>query len=457
MPDWRNRIIRGDVFAGLAEIPDGVVQAVVTSPPYWKLRSYLPEDHPDKHLELGNEDTPQEYVEHMVAVFREVRRVLRDDGTVWVNVGDSFAGGGRNAGNALERTTAKQRSNIHSMTASRSPIPPGLKPKDLCGIPWRLALALQADGWYLRSDVIWHKLSPMPGSVSGWRWERCRVKVKGKWGPDNPHPSTGRDGGRAQFGEHSGYKVKHEAVWRDCPGCSKCTPHGGYVLRKGSWRCTSAHEYLFMLAKSECYYGDRDAVAEPLKCPDAADGTRTFGGVNKHGANAKHGDRTTGGVYNSEPSGANKRDVWTLSNQPRSEAHFAAFPDSLVEPCILSSTSAKGCCPKCGMPWARVVDSERKPTRPGEKPKQDLTGLANRDPERHCTETRTIGWRPCCNCNAGDPVPSVVLDPFMGRGTVAIVAKRLGRDFVGVELNPDYAAMAEENLRAACPLLMEAQ
>ncbi len=453
--DWRNRITNADVIDGLRQIPDGVVQVCVTSPPYWGLRSYLPADHPDKALEIGSEATAPEYVEKMVGVFGEVRRVMRDDGVLWLNIGDSYCQDSKWGGWSGNKNEAKQ-GYARPMARRRT----GLKDKDLYGIPWTLALALRDDGWYLRSDVIWAKKSPMPESLSGWRWERCRVKVRGTGDKRDRLKGSGDD--RPHITNHSG-NVWETATWQACPGCPKCEKHNGYILRKGSWRCTSSHEHLFMLAKSACYFGDREAVAEA---------NATAGRRHEGRSGGRDGYPTKRGFDHRElnPSGRNKRDVWTLSNQPRPDLHFAAFPDSLVEPCILSSTSAKGACPECGMPWARVIGSSVTKVRPPEggaqaaaaRQHQVQTGGNNvganslRDGFREM-ETTTKGWWASCDCNAGDPVPCVVLDPFMGRGTVAIVAKRLGRDFTGCELNPAYAQMIESNLKAECPLLMEAQ
>ena len=216
-------------------LADNSVHMCVTSPPYWSLRDY------GVDAQLGLEPTPEEYVQNMVAVFREVRRVMRPDGTLWLNLGDSYAA---NRGYQVPDGKWDDVGNNHGMS-----VPSGLKPKDLVGIPWRVAFALQADGWWLRSDIIWSKPNPMPESVT-----------------DRP---------------------------------------------------TKAHEYLFLLSPSQRYYYDADAVREALRLPDAADGTRIFGGNNKHGANYKHA-RTTGRKYDTAPSGRNRRTVWHISTKPYS-------------------------------------------------------------------------------------------------------------------------------------------
>ena len=306
--DWLT-IHQGDNRAVLPTLEAGSVHTVVTSPPYWGLRDY---GHGDQ---LGLEPTPDEYVANMVAVFREVRRVLRDDGTLWLNLGDSYAGAGMTVGTSSKEGTAKRSAR---MFRSRTPghAPDGLKPKDLVGIPWRVAFALQADGWYLRSDIIWSKPNPMPESVT-----------------DRP---------------------------------------------------TKSHEYLFLLAKSERYFFDADAVRE-----DSA-GRELFG--NTGGKVIVNGDRNDGGRQDMTPTThRNIRSVWTIATQPYPGAHFATFPPKLVEPCIL----------------------------------------------------------------AGSPSGGVVLDPFGGSGTTAMVAQHLSRRAVLIDLNPEYL---EQQLKrnAALPLGLEA-
>lgn len=373
MTDWLDHSHRGDCRDLMrAMIADGVrVQMIVTSPPYWGLRSYLPDGHPDKHREIGQEPTLREFIDTLVGVFDLARELLADDGTLWLNMGDSYAGGrrGGNTGNDSStlqggrETQEACRVAATRMTASRrrddAPVPrsdvrvEGLKPKDLVGQPWRLAFALQDAGWYLRQDIIWHKPNPMPESV------------------------------------------------RD--------------------RCTKAHEYLFLLSKSERYYFDHEAIREPAawipeasKMPDGWDtGAGAHGSFHRQGREkgrqshlpgnkmhkgtsayedgaAEH--RTKAGLVdyaqrvNADDSIAQKRtkrSVWTIATQPYAAAHFATFPEALVEPCVLAGS------------------------RPGD----------------------------------------VVFDPFFGSGTVGQVAQRLGRRFLGCELNPDYESLQRDRLR----------
>ncbi|BAD39319.1 DNA-methyltransferase [Symbiobacterium thermophilum] len=256
-------ILEGDARLALQRIPDNSIQCVVTSPPYWSLRDYGIEG------QIGLEDSVYQYINTLVSVFREVRRVLKPDGTLWLNIGDSYTSGGRT-------WRAPDKKNQARAMSIRPDTPEGLKPKDLIGVPWRLAFALQQDGWYLRSDIIWHKPNAMPESVK-----------------DRP---------------------------------------------------TRSHEYIFLFSKSERYYYDYQAIREE--------------------------------------NGRNRRSVWHINTQPNKEAHFAVFPTTLVEPCILA----------------------------GSKP--------------------------------GD----YVLDPFLGSGTTAVVCQNLDRKYVGIELNPEYIQIAVKRL-----------
>jgi DNA modification methylase len=292
----------GDVRDGLRAFADAGIrpQTVVTSPPYFGLRDY---GHPGQ---LGLERTPDEYVANMVEVFRLVREVLADDGTLWLNIGDSYANDAKWGGS----TGGKHAAGLHGDTGiGRRRVTTGLKPKDLIGIPWMLAFALRADGWYLRQEIIWHKPNPMPESVTD--------------------------------------------------------------------RCTKAHESLFLLAKSERYYYDAEAVKETAN-PDSE--SRYKSTFNKYtGSETQTGERGHKGVGTPEKSvdwtgTRNRRSVWTIATTPYAGAHFATFPPALVEPCILAGS------------------------RPGD----------------------------------------IVLDPFMGSGTTARVAVSLGRQWVGCEINPEY-------------------
>ena len=259
------RIIPGDALAGLATLPDASVNCCVTSPPYWGLRDYGVDG------QIGLEPTPAEYVAKMVAVFREVRRVLRDDGTLWLNLGDSYASDTKGSGGSDPVTSPKQAykgvKNGQGFDARR--VNHGLKTKDLVGIPWRVAFALQADGWYLRSDIIWSKPNPMPESVT-----------------DRP---------------------------------------------------TKAHEYLFLLAKSERYHFDSNAIADDAQQPI---GERRWTGAQEKAVRTGNHSGTLGS--NQGPATRNKRTVWTIPTEPFHGAHFAVMPTALVKPCILAGCPTGG-------------------------------------------------------------------------------------------------------------------
>jgi len=439
----------------------------VTSPSYYRLRSYLPADHPDKAQEIGTEESPEEYVARLVETFAEVKRVLRDDGTNWVVLGDSFSDG------------------------------------DLLGIPFRVAFALQASGWYLRHAIPWIKCNALPESVQGWRWERHRVKIaaqgeaanhsasKAGYNTGGPHPDNGL--------------VRDSAQWTPCPGCQKCSPHGGYMLRRGAWRPTTAHEYIFMLAKSERYWADGEAVRMPTS--ESSLERQIYRGNQKtrgkwlDGIDTRNDSEITScSIGPANPSGRNRRttdwfnesldlviqdtEEWLehiravrndkgllldpngdplamlVNPQPFSARslgitdvdHFAAFPPKLVEPCILSSCPERVCA-ECGAGWVRIVDNTRKSTRPGTGRTHFDSSRAKGDrgiPLRPELTVTTLGFRPSCTCNSDKPpVPAVVLDPFSGTGTVGVVAEQLGRSAVLVEVSPDYVAMSNARLAAA--------
>jgi len=295
----------GEALVELRKLPAGFAQTCVTSPPYWGLRDYGHDG------QAGLESTPEAYVARMVEIFAEVRRVLRDDGTLWLNLGDSYAGGSGGSGGSGENS-AKQTTSPGSYHGGPSKLAHGLKPKDLVGIPWRVAFALQADGWYLRSDIIWAKPNPMPESVT-----------------DRP---------------------------------------------------TKAHEYVFLLSKSQRYFYDADAVAEPATEYNLFNGSRGRD-TPKTGANGDRNDAGRGSVIGTGTR--NRRTVWTVPTAPFSGAHFACFPPKLIEPCIM----------------------------------------------------------------AGAPLGGMVLDPFLGSGTTGMVAESLGRQWFGIELNPDYEPLIRERTK----------
>jgi DNA modification methylase len=446
----------GDALDVLAGLPAGLAQTCITSPPYWGLRDYgvaprvwggdpgcrhrwgsgergrrsdlLPSEQSSSTGRLGRdarqgqaglqggcfcgrcgawkgclglEPDPDLYVSHLVDVLREVRRVLRDDGTLWLVLGDSFAGAGpsgatydskttrrRAAGNGVDgafRVSKRLGERGLDYSKKRPVPPPGLKPKDLVGIPWRVAFALQADGWWLRSDIIWAKPNAMPESVL-----------------DRP---------------------------------------------------TRAHELVFLLAPSRRYFYDAEAVREPDQARRSGNGYKRRERLSYGGGEEARGQdfEWVGGA------GRNRRSVWTVPTQCFKGAHFATFPEALVEPCLLAGSSPAAC-RACGAPWRRIVDARR--LLDGEREiKGSWTEADKLQSGRALQATgfghwrvevrrQTVGWE--ASCEHDDPGGRcTVLDPFAGAATAGIVAARHGRDFVGVELSGNYARMARRRLRDA--------
>jgi len=582
------------------------------------------------------EKTPEEHIEKLVIGFREVRRIMRDDAVLFLNYGDKY-NAGRDGGWAGGKNSGFQQVDERYPNCS-GPNVKGLKPGDLIGLAWRLALALQADGWYLRSDTIWAKAlsfcekysgSTMPESLNGWRWERHKIKVKslkrkarGNQVNLMPNRKNEKEAIRADINIPS-------ALWQPCPGCPKCEPNGGLVLRKGSWRPTRAHEYLFILTKSRNYFCDMEAVREAVSENTHDRGLKLSPPIEAAGIG--HKNFTQYCPEKNNPSGRNLRDVWVInpqvystysetyhlervskdelsdgmmhimspncpahgglfdlfailddderegeklsrilrsdnylvqvpppdflltvqhrtyyfgqynldwllrqcfpsaidrnneshkkalalltnpSSKPSAQkfsrivrklvshglseqgrnifesniwpdemdarllgqmifrivdkfsyrkllnndnclcgfyqvkteksSHYATFPEALVEPCIKVATSQKGVCPKCGAQWARIVDSKQiKRYSPADRTDRHNQGKGVNSCGNTVAgvDTTTLGWRPTCNCGIKETEPAVVFDPFMGSGTVAAVAARLGRNYSGVELNPGY-------------------
>jgi DNA modification methylase len=387
------RLLTGDARDVLPTLPSNSVHTVVTSPPYYGLRSYLDVEHPDKHRELGSEASPDEYLANMIAVFREVRRVLRRDGTCWINMGDSYASTAN--GRSAADTKAAGNDDRTFRDKPFSTVGNGYKAKDLMLMSARLALALQADGWWVRSDIIWAKPNPMPES---------------------------------------------------------CTD-----------RPTSAHEHVFMLTKAARYFYDADAVREPELNPGASlrqiEYQQRLRNERLKPDGVNHSLQWRGGA-DSYQGGRNLRNVWTIATAPFSEAHFATFPPALVERCIRAGTSERGCCAACGAPWVRQISVDYRKTRPSagndaRSRGEDKFSIANGGSGyRGCNllrEVETTGWRAGCQCNA-DVAPCTVLDPFLGSGTTALVADRLQRHCIGIDLSLTYADMAQRRLEADCPL-----
>jgi len=343
--------------------------------------------------QIGLEKSPEEYVAKMVEVFREVRRILRDDGTLWLNMGDRHASQGgpvkEEFKSILGCSDAMIIASKYDKSRKIADRFPGLKPKDLCMIPARVALALQADGWWLRSVIIWHKPSCMPESVT-----------------DRP---------------------------------------------------TTAHEYVYLLAKSESYYYDADAIRESSIDPESISGRRPR---NPRQADQSGDKLLVQNIWKiTEPIPyRNKRTVWTINPEPTPYAHFATFPQRLVEPCIMAGTSEKGNCGKCGKPWKRVIEHiAGKHSEQASKYQRTKSagiqsgGLDTTTIGGKAGYNKTTGWQPSCDCGV-DPVPPIVLDPFSGSGTVGVVAKKLQRKYVLIDLNAEYNEKIAKPRLAQCEI-----
>lgn len=414
-------LYRGDCREVLPTLAAGSVHCCVTSPPYWGLRYYGAGG-------IGNEPLLEDYTTALVRVFREVRRVLRTDGTLWLNMGDAYSSGGRRT---RDGGSAKRRRSVNGYEYAdslRPPDQPGVKALDLLGLPWRVALALQADGWLLRSANVWAKQNPLPESVAGWRWEPHRVRSADGLAP--------------------------------CPGCSRCSPQDGLVLRKGAWRSTSSYDMVFMFSVSGTYFADGEELREPATGRPSGNKASVLGdGYARPGHHRAHSIPYAGG------ESRNMRNVWTFPTAPFSGAHFATFPPELPRRCILAGTSAEGCCPTCGAPHARVIERAEIPrdAEPGKYGKASSSGrlalardalrARGNSQDNPFEPSRTIGWRPTCACPPAGTVPCTVLDPFAGAGTTGLVADRLGRNAILVEFNGEYTTMAEA--RIAGPELRE--
>lgn len=454
-------ILNADLFDGLATLADNSVHCAVTSPPYWGLRDYgiPPRTWADGSVcPFGNEPTPDLYIDHAVQIFRAIKRVLRDDGTLWLNLGDSYYSGnsaqvGIDAGKhsyAVDSIPAMSANRLLSVREARQQ---GLKPGDLCNIPNSVATALRNDGWYWRSTIIWSKGNPMPESVSGTRWVRCRLKLAGV---PVPHPNAEGENGvlRNLQGRH--------ATWAPCPGCDKCRSAGGYVLQRGKWRPTTSHEYIYMFSKGPSYFCDGEAAREPVSGTAHSRGT----GVNPKARNTKAGgtvkqNRSFSAAVSQLVETKNPRTVWNIGTYSYRNAHFATFPPELPRRCIVAGTAAT-CCSQCGAPYAPVVDTERVATRPGNNTKvgrvsqhtdspyevQSGSVVGNRDPQRHVSVRSVTGHLPTCRCGVDTVIPATVLDPFAGSGTTGQVAHSLGRHAILIEVNPDYVSLIEERVKA---------
>ncbi len=453
-PKFNNGLVRF-YQADARELPlkNATVHCVVTSPPYYGLRVYKTNDD----RVLGLESSIEEYIANLVDVFREVKRVLRDDGVCWVNLGDSYGGSGGyypNAPSNLDGSlqAKENQKGDRNISGSRAG-----EPGNLLGIPWRVVLALQADGWILRDCIVWSKASPMPESLAGWRWEKCRMKTGGgERGQESQR--IGAMPERPQQ-DHDGKDFHPSAQWIDCSGCAKCALNDGLVLRKGSWRCTSSHEFIFMLVKSMNYWADGEAVKR------ASQSDHPSGNGFKRNARLSY-QNSDGSARGKEKqwqmvATANRKSVWTdIKSEPFKGEHYAVFPISLPRICIQASTSEMGCCPKCENQIARIIEKPKVGTWHDHE--ENLTQGSRQNgagPAQEYEVGRTIGWRPSCDHSEAltHPEPALVLDPFGGTMTTCLAAMRLGRRAIGIDLSEDYLKQAWQRLSAqALPLPLRA-
>jgi len=363
-------ILHGHVLDVLKKIPSESVQMCVTSPPYWGLRNYETNGQiwdGDKNCEhewenktvllgsyfcnrcgawkgeLGLEPTPELYVKHIVDIFREIKRVLRHDGIIWVNIGDTYCGTGH-------KGKHKDPKNINGRNAQSVAINnkiKGLKRKDLVGIPWMIAFALRADGWWLRQDIIWHRENCMPSPVID--------------------------------------------------------------------RCNTSHEYVFLLSKSAKYYFDYYAIQEPCVSSQKEINRqrKTDTKEKQYASSAKHSGGIGYGV-----NGRRKRSVWNINTKPYKGSHFAVFPAEFVETCIKAGAS-NNCCKKCGTPYKRIISKESQSE-----------------------------WQQICKCDCNEIKSCTILDPFLGSGTTAMVAKKKGLKCIGIDLNDNYGKLQTERIES---------
>jgi DNA modification methylase len=449
-------LIQGDALTELRRMPEEQFHLCVTSPPYWGLRTYGVDG------QMGLEPTLTEYIDKMVAVFREVRRVLREDAVCVLNMGDAYAHNGTCGGSSPDGPRKPREANAEAQERMNFRVPQGLKPKDLCGVPWHLAFAMQADGWYLRSAFPWVKRSAMPESCT----DRATSALEYIF----------------VFAKSGRYYWDAEAVRQ--PGSPATLEREKYtrvLAEDGPQSVRHDHESFSggtrNLRNSDLWF---QSIEAPLGLVGLDD----------------------------ELVGLN------VTSEPSSLKHYAMFPTRLVEPFILAGTSKRGCCPKCGNPWKGMVErGELMADAPGYKPrgnthrggdlvKNAMTPAGTRQgaPNHHYL-TRNLGWRPGCKCSGLAVIPDQptrpgdkqakerpelllqwgramaewgrmwadlkprydaietatcrVLDPFSGMGTVGVVCLRLGRDFTGIELSPEYVAQARKRLSQVAPLLHE--
>jgi DNA modification methylase len=445
--DLRDKIFQGDVLEVLKTFPNDSVHTCVTSPPYYALRSYdtatwdggdptcdhkaakqksrydyslksspiqdskrTGTDAPilddvcptcgaiKKDLQIGLEKTPVEFIDKLTEIFEEVRRVLHPSGTCWIVISSSYNGSGKGSSSGGVGPKSKlQTSSIGSYSIKTATRLKTYKPKDMIPIPWLLGIALQKSGWWLRDDIIWSKTSCMVSSVTD--------------------------------------------------------------------RCTKSHEYILMLSKSRKYYFDNDAIREPYTTKNPE---KMFGKVPKNSKAARidevaplQGKLVTQGCTPDSiwsHGGKNKRSVWTVGPYQLKELHYATYSPHLISPCVLAGSSEYGACAKCNAPYKRVLEKSitfhSGSGKSGNKPKGKYEGTEQAESGSYDirmgphVSTKTVSWIPTCKCGEDTGVvPCIVLDPFMGSGTTALVSKKHGRNYVGIELSQKYIEIADKRLQ----------
>ncbi len=536
----------------MSELADESVQCVVTSPPYWGLRKYegnqeliwggnkdcehqwvsdpIPGEKsgppgPNATVgarfaqdavrrrkptntcslcgawkgQFGLEPTPELYVLHTVQILREIRRVLRKDGVVFWNIGDSYAsqaGGYSDTGSRGENDCISTKTRGAVLSGKRRQPPPGLKPKDLCLIPFRVAIAAQSDGWYVRSVIIWSKNNPMPESVTDRPTNTYEfILMLTKSGTTQYWTHRDHEGTRKQpkpdYRWQRRGKPDMKAIAKEIGGMSQRTVWEERDGEDRGWREAAERQHSHIVEETDIkpdgwtrenkmgwdrinlweghdYYWDADAVREVQSSNTHSKGTLlrdtpefAAKSIRADGKQAhKDWNKYTPQTY--LPNGRNLRDVWTFPTTPFPSQfvngekldHFAVFPEKIPELCIKAASSEKGCCPKCGAPWARVID--KKPSQFNIRVRDAWAGRATPEEGYKATEEeitrypgnhpdmgsrQTLGWRPTCDCGL-DPIPCTVLDPFVGSGTTLLVATKLGRKSIGYDISESYCKMA---------------